>query len=136
MSSHAVTLHGSPTVLAYCTVLLQVQAAIGATKAVAFDLTAACSGFVVGLVTGSQFIRTGLYKNVLVVGADALSRFIDWRDRCELPVPCFMYCCMCIRACSVRSIDWQDSCELPVHCCVCCMRVSGFAVKFIYWQDR
>ncbi|KAK9918201.1 hypothetical protein WJX75_002223 [Coccomyxa subellipsoidea] len=59
----------------------QVQAIIGAKKALAFDLTAACSGFVVGLVTGAQFIRTGIYRNVLVIGADALSRYVDWRDR-------------------------------------------------------
>ena len=58
-----------------------VQAALGATGAAAFDLTAACSGFVMGLVTGSQFIRTGGARNVLVIGADALSRFVDWRDR-------------------------------------------------------
>lgn len=57
------------------------QAIIGAKKALAFDLTAACSGFVVGLVTGAQFIRTGIYRNVLVIGADALSRYVDWRDR-------------------------------------------------------
>lgn len=59
----------------------QVQALIGAKKALAFDLTAACSGFVVGLVAGAQFIRTGVYRNVLVIGADALSRYVDWRDR-------------------------------------------------------
>lgn len=58
-----------------------VQAALGATGAAAFDLTAACSGFVMGLVTASQFIRTGGARNVLVIGADALSRFVDWRDR-------------------------------------------------------
>ncbi|KAL4457358.1 hypothetical protein ABPG75_012223 [Micractinium tetrahymenae] len=58
-----------------------VQAAIGASRAAAFDLTAACSGFVMGLVTGSQYIRAGSYKTVLVIGADALSRYIDWRDR-------------------------------------------------------
>lgn len=45
------------------------QAAIGATGAAAFDLTAACSGFVMALVTGSQYIRAGTYKNVLVIGA-------------------------------------------------------------------
>ncbi|PSC74644.1 3-oxoacyl-ACP synthase [Micractinium conductrix] len=58
-----------------------VQAAIGATGAAAFDLTAACSGFVMGLVTGAQYIKAGTYKTVLVIGADALSRYIDWRDR-------------------------------------------------------
>jgi len=61
---------------------VQVQALIGARRAVAFDLTAACSGFVLALVTGAQFIRTGAAKHVLVVGADALSRYVDWRDRC------------------------------------------------------
>ena len=57
------------------------QSTIGASHALAFDLTAACSGFVVGLVTAAQFIRTGAARNVLVIGADALSRFVDWRDR-------------------------------------------------------
>jgi 3-oxoacyl-[acyl-carrier-protein] synthase-3 len=59
----------------------QLQALIGARNAVCFDITAACSGFVLALVTASQFIRTGAKKKVLVVGADALSRFVDWRDR-------------------------------------------------------
>eukprot|EP00195_Chlamydomonas_chlamydogama_P007301 CAMPEP_0202901796 /NCGR_PEP_ID=MMETSP1392-20130828/14702_1 /ASSEMBLY_ACC=CAM_ASM_000868 /TAXON_ID=225041 /ORGANISM="Chlamydomonas chlamydogama, Strain SAG 11-48b" /LENGTH=337 /DNA_ID=CAMNT_0049588413 /DNA_START=228 /DNA_END=1241 /DNA_ORIENTATION=+ len=59
----------------------QIQAALGAKKAVAFDLTAACSGFVLALITASQFIRAGTFKNVLVVGGDALSRVVDWKDR-------------------------------------------------------
>ncbi|MEB3337291.1 MAG: beta-ketoacyl-ACP synthase III [Leptolyngbyaceae bacterium] len=59
----------------------QIQAQLGATQAVAFDLTAACSGFVFGLVTAAQFIKTGVYQNVLVVGADILSRWVDWSDR-------------------------------------------------------
>ncbi|AUC59784.1 3-oxoacyl-[acyl-carrier-protein] synthase III FabH [Cyanobacterium sp. HL-69] len=59
----------------------QVQNLIGATRAVAFDLTAACSGFVFSLVTASQFIRNGVYQNVLVIGADCLSRWVDWGDR-------------------------------------------------------
>ena len=59
----------------------QVQHLIGATKAVAFDLTAACSGFVFGLVTAAQFIRTGVYQNVLLIGADLLSRWVDWTER-------------------------------------------------------
>ena len=58
-----------------------VASAIGASKAAAFDLTAACSGFVFGLVTASQFMHTGAYKKVLVVGADALTRHMDWKDR-------------------------------------------------------
>ncbi|UFP93506.1 beta-ketoacyl-ACP synthase III [Gloeobacter morelensis] len=57
------------------------QHEIGAVRAVAFDLTAACSGFVFALATASQFVRTGTYRTVLVVGADALSRFTDWTDR-------------------------------------------------------
>ena len=59
----------------------QIQAQLGANQAVAFDLTAACSGFVFGFVTAAQFIRTGAYRNVLVIGADALSRWVDWSDR-------------------------------------------------------
>lgn len=59
----------------------QIQNEIGASRAVAFDITAACSGFVFALVTASQFIRTGAYKTVVVVGADLLSRLTDWSDR-------------------------------------------------------
>jgi 3-oxoacyl-[acyl-carrier-protein] synthase-3 len=59
----------------------RVQKILGAERAVAFDLVAACSGFVFGLVTASQYIRTGVYKNVLLIGADVLSRWVDWQDR-------------------------------------------------------
>ncbi|WP_338461958.1 beta-ketoacyl-ACP synthase III [Synechococcus elongatus IITB7] len=59
----------------------QVQAALGASQAVAFDLTAACSGFLFAMVTGAQFIRSGAYRTVLVIGADVLSRWTDWSDR-------------------------------------------------------
>ena len=58
-----------------------VQASIGATGALAYDLTAACSGFVVGMVNGVHFLRGGEYEHVLVIGADVLSRYVDWRDR-------------------------------------------------------
>lgn len=60
---------------------VKVQSQLGATRAMAFDLTAACSGFLVGLVTASQFIRTGVYRNVLLIGGDILSRWVDWSDR-------------------------------------------------------
>ncbi|MGB8699799.1 MAG: beta-ketoacyl-ACP synthase 3 [Thermosynechococcaceae cyanobacterium] len=59
----------------------RVQAQLGASRAVAFDLTAACSGFVFGMVTAAQFIRTGVYRNVVLIGADVLSRWVDWGDR-------------------------------------------------------
>lgn len=58
-----------------------VQGQLGASQAVAFDLTAACSGFLFGLVTAAQYIRTGVYKRVLLIGADVLSRWVDWSDR-------------------------------------------------------
>ena len=56
-------------------------AKLGATKAWGYDLSAACSGFIYGLATGSQFIETGKYKKVVVVGADMMSRIIDYTDR-------------------------------------------------------
>ena len=59
----------------------QLQARINANNAVAFDITAACSGFIVAMVTASQFIQNGIYSNVLVVGADILSQWTDWSDR-------------------------------------------------------
>jgi 3-oxoacyl-[acyl-carrier-protein] synthase-3 len=59
----------------------QIQAQLGATKAVSFDLTAACSGFVFGMVTAAQFLRSGVYRNILVIGADLLSRWVNWKDR-------------------------------------------------------
>ncbi|MBX3162922.1 MAG: ketoacyl-ACP synthase III [Bacteroidetes bacterium] len=56
-------------------------AKLGAKNAWGYDLGAACSGFIYSLVTGSQFIETGRYKKVVVVGADMMSRIIDYTDR-------------------------------------------------------
>ena len=58
-----------------------VARSVGATNAVAFDLTAACSGFLFGINTASQFLHNGAYKTAIVIGADALSRWVDWTDR-------------------------------------------------------
>lgn len=74
------------------------QNRIGAKNAVGFDITAACSGFVVSLNTAAQFIKSGAYNNVLVVGGDALSRVIDWKDRSE----------------STSRIHLPDMCYLPI----------------------
>ena len=54
---------------------------IGAKNAWSFDLNAACSGFIYSLTTGAQFIETGKYKKVLVVGADKMSSIVDYTDR-------------------------------------------------------
>jgi 3-oxoacyl-[acyl-carrier-protein] synthase-3 len=59
----------------------RVQAAIGASRAVAFDLTAACSGFLFALITASQYLASGAMTRALVIGADQLSRWVDWDDR-------------------------------------------------------
>lgn len=58
-----------------------VQKNIGAIKAASFDLEAACSGFLYGVAIGKQFIATGTYQKVLVIGAETMSRIVDWSDR-------------------------------------------------------
>jgi 3-oxoacyl-[acyl-carrier-protein] synthase-3 len=58
-----------------------VQHNLGASKAWGFDLVAACSGFVYGLVTGASFIAAGTHRKVLVIGADTMSRIINYEDR-------------------------------------------------------
>ncbi len=59
----------------------RIQHAIGATRAGAFDLQAACSGFLYALVVADQMIGGGLFKNVLVIGAEKTSSLINWKDR-------------------------------------------------------
>jgi len=58
-----------------------VQQKIGARRAAAFDLEAACSGFIYGLEVGQQFIMSRTYDTVLVIGAEKLSSIVDWSDR-------------------------------------------------------
>lgn len=62
-------------------VACEVQAAIGAVHAVGMDLNAACSGFVFALNTAHTYISSGIYKNILVIGAETVSKTIDWSDR-------------------------------------------------------
>lgn len=57
------------------------QQSLKATQAAAFDISAACSGFIFGLATVDKFIRTGSIKNALLVGVEVLSRIVDWTDR-------------------------------------------------------
>lgn len=58
-----------------------VQSKIGAENAACFDILAACSGFIYALKTGKSFIESGAYKKVLIIGAEVLSKFLDWQDR-------------------------------------------------------
>ena len=62
-----------------CAAFLQHK--LGITDVPAFDVSAACAGFVYALSIGDQFIRSGMHKHVLVVGAELLSRILDWEDR-------------------------------------------------------
>ena len=59
----------------------QVQEAIGAKHAVVFDLSAACSGFLFALSTAQAYIKGGIYQKALIVGAETMSKMIDWSDR-------------------------------------------------------
>ncbi|WP_077623066.1 beta-ketoacyl-ACP synthase III [Sediminibacillus massiliensis] len=62
-------------------VACMLQDRLGAKKVAAMDLSAACSGFMYGIITAKQFIETGAYKNILVVGVEKLSKITDWTDR-------------------------------------------------------
>ncbi|MCY8998407.1 beta-ketoacyl-ACP synthase III [Bacillus spizizenii] len=63
------------------TVSCMIQEQLGAKKACAMDISAACAGFMYGVVTGKHFIESGTYKHVLVVGVEKLSSITDWEDR-------------------------------------------------------
>jgi 3-oxoacyl-[acyl-carrier-protein] synthase-3 len=58
-----------------------IQEKLGAKKSAAMDISAACAGFMYGMITAKQFVETGAYKHVLVVGVEKLSKITDWNDR-------------------------------------------------------
>jgi 3-oxoacyl-[acyl-carrier-protein] synthase-3 len=58
-----------------------VQSLIGAKNAAAFDIQAVCAGFIYALSTADMYIKSGDYKNILVIGAEAITRIVDWKDR-------------------------------------------------------
>jgi len=62
-------------------VACMVQKAIGSKHAAAFDINAACSGFLCALTTAKQYITSGLYKNALVIASEKFSKLVDWNDR-------------------------------------------------------
>ncbi|MAU41706.1 MAG: 3-oxoacyl-ACP synthase [Kordiimonas sp.] len=59
----------------------RVQAGLGMTSGVAFDIQAVCSGFIFALTTADNYLKTGQYQNALVIGAETFSRILDWEDR-------------------------------------------------------
>ncbi|WP_066187079.1 MULTISPECIES: beta-ketoacyl-ACP synthase III [Gracilibacillus] len=63
------------------TVSCKLQERLGATKAAAMDVSAACAGFMYAMITAKQFIETGDYKHILIIGAEKLSKITDWTDR-------------------------------------------------------
>ncbi|MDE8565249.1 ketoacyl-ACP synthase III [Anoxybacillus rupiensis] len=62
-------------------VACMLQERLGATKAAALDISAACAGFMYGMVTAKQFIESGTYRYILVIGAEKLSKIVNWEDR-------------------------------------------------------
>ncbi len=58
-----------------------IQGAIGAHRAVCFDVSAACTGFIYGINIATQFLRTGQHQTALIIGAEVLSKVVDWNDR-------------------------------------------------------
>ncbi|MDE6917140.1 MAG: ketoacyl-ACP synthase III [Lachnospiraceae bacterium] len=70
----------SPELLLPCCAC-QVQDRIGASHAAAFDLNAACAGFLFALNTAQAYLQSGIYKNALIVGSEVLSKLVDWTDR-------------------------------------------------------
>jgi len=67
--------------LPFPSVACRIQERLGAKKAAAMDVSAACAGFMYGIVTAKQFIESEVYKYVLVVGVEKLSKITDWNDR-------------------------------------------------------
>ena len=58
-----------------------VQKHIGARNAAAFDINAGCTGFIYALTTAKAFVKSGIYKKILVIGSETLSKIVDWKDR-------------------------------------------------------
>ncbi|MFO7819018.1 MAG: beta-ketoacyl-ACP synthase III [Halanaerobacter sp.] len=71
----------TPDHLAFPSTACILQDKLGITEIPAFDLAAACTGFIYGMSTAAQYIETGAYDNILVVGTEVFSKIIDWEDR-------------------------------------------------------
>ena len=87
------------------------QKKLGARHVMSFDLSAACSGFIYGLSIADQFIRTGVHKHVLVVGAEVLHRYVNYQDR----ETCILFGDGAGAVIASRATDNQDSRILSFH---------------------
>lgn len=87
------------------------QKKLGARQIMSFDLSAACSGFLYGMTVADQFIRTGFYKHVLVVGAEVLHRYVNYKDR----ETCILFGDGAGAAVLSRAEDGQESSILASH---------------------
>jgi 3-oxoacyl-[acyl-carrier-protein] synthase-3 len=87
------------------------QKKLGARQVMAFDLSAACSGFVYGLTVADQFIRTGHFKHVLVIGAEVLHRYVNYKDR----ETCILFGDGAGAVVASRAEATQDSAILSMH---------------------
>ena len=74
----------SPEEAAPC-VACRIQSEIGAGNAVAFDVNAACAGFLFALHTAWAYVEAGIYRNALIAGSEVLSKLVDWEDRGTWP---------------------------------------------------
>ncbi len=84
-----------------------VQKALQAKKAAAFDISAACAGFVYGIVTAKQFISGGLYKNALVIASDTFTDLLNWNDRST----CVLFGDGA-GACVLKSVEGKEDCGM------------------------
>ncbi len=87
------------------------QEKLGASNCVSFDLVAACSGFIYGLATADMYIKTGVKKNILVIGAEVLHNFVDYTDRGT----CILFGDAAGAAVVTRNEDESDNAEIYSH---------------------
>lgn len=90
-------------------VACSVQGQLGATRAFAMDVSAACSGFIYGLATAEKFINSGNYQRGLVIGADIMSRLVNWQDRSTAVLFGDAAAGVLVEASETQATVWEES---------------------------